>query len=260
MVASVTDRPYGENWWLASDGMWYPPEARPGEPAPPPPSMGREPTDRRPLSSGLTTTLQWLLLASGLLSLATAVAVISENSNLDADRVRRSIDVFEALGSAGFLLSILTLAGLAGAILMIIWLFQAYGAAMRRGPTGTTWSQGWAIGAWFIPFGNLIIPKLVVNELDLISHPDADPEPIGDRWRGGPMLQAGHWWWGLTLISGIMFTAGYGIVLEQIDSFGLVERTYRAGMWVLAAGLVAGVGAAVTGAMLVRDIGKRLTG
>jgi len=256
----VTERPYGENWWLASDGKWYPPEARPGEPAPPPPSMNPDGPGLRSLSSSLTTTLQWTLLTSGVLSLTTAVAVISENSNLDADRVRRSIDVFEALGTAGFLLSILTLAGLAAGILMIVWLFQAYGVARRRGPTGTTWSQGWAIGAWFIPFGNLVIPKLVVNELDLMSHPDAGPEPIGDRWRDGPMLPASHWWWGLMLMSGIMFPAGYGIVLEQIDSFGLVERTYRAGMWVLAAGLVAGVGAAATGAMVVRDIGKRLTG
>lgn len=56
-----------------------------------------------------------------------------------------------------------------------------------------------------------------------------------------------------------MFTAGYGIVLEQIDGFGLVERTYRAGMWVLTAGLPTAVGAAATGAMVVGEIGKRLT-
>ncbi len=141
---------------------------------------------------------------------------------------------------------------------MIIWLFQAYGVAAQRGPSHTSWSQGWAIGAWLIPFGNIVLPKLVVNELDLISHPGADPEPIGERWRNSPMLQASHWWWGSTLVSGVMFTAGYGIVMEQIDGFGPVERTYRAGMWVPTARLPTAVGTAATGAMLVGDIGRRL--
>ena len=130
----------------------------------------------------------------GLLSLATAAALVVENSHLDADRVRRSVDVFEAIGSAGLLLSLLTLSGLAGGVLMIIWLFQAYGVAAQRGPSHTSWSQGWTIGAWLIPFGNVVLPKLVVNELDLISHPSADLEPIGDRWRDSPMLGTSHWW------------------------------------------------------------------
>lgn len=37
----MSDLPQGPGWWLASDGRWYPPEARsPAAPPPPPPAPG----------------------------------------------------------------------------------------------------------------------------------------------------------------------------------------------------------------------------
>ena len=36
----MSDVSQGPGWWLASDGRWYPPEARPGTPMPPVPGYG----------------------------------------------------------------------------------------------------------------------------------------------------------------------------------------------------------------------------
>ncbi len=56
-----------------------------------------------------------------------------------------------------------------GAVLLMVWLNLAYKAGQSRGAIDRTWSSGWTVGAWFIPFANLAIPKLVVNEVDRMS-------------------------------------------------------------------------------------------
>ena len=68
------------------------------------------------------------------------------------------------------------------AILAIIWTNQAYKSAMSRGVTGNKWSSGWAVGGWFIPFANYVIPKLVINEIDRMSRTELS-EPITDTWK-----------------------------------------------------------------------------
>ena len=35
----MSDTPQGPNWWQASDGKWYPPEAHPSASTPPPPPL-----------------------------------------------------------------------------------------------------------------------------------------------------------------------------------------------------------------------------
>jgi hypothetical protein len=46
------------------------------------------------------------------------------------------------------------------------WRYRARRGLDRLGATGLTWRPGWAIGGWFIPIANLVIPLLVVNEID----------------------------------------------------------------------------------------------
>jgi Domain of unknown function (DUF4328) len=62
-----------------------------------------------------------------------------------------------------------SLAGLAAfvftAAAFITWLYLARKNIVRWGITGLGWGPGWAIGGWFIPFANLVIPKLVVDSV-----------------------------------------------------------------------------------------------
>jgi hypothetical protein len=45
--SQVSDTSQGPGWWLASDGMWYPPETAPPPPPPPPPPV-QDLTSRQP--------------------------------------------------------------------------------------------------------------------------------------------------------------------------------------------------------------------
>jgi len=87
-------------------------------------------------------------------------------------------------------------------ILLIIWCSLAYSSAASKGAAHRRWGSGWAVGAWFIPLANFVIPKLVVNEIDRMSNPVADAPPILDRWKHLPRLIWSDLWW-IALLTGI---------------------------------------------------------
>ena len=255
----MSDRPQGSDWWEGPDGRWYPPESRPdgGDgSARPGPSAGRRPADAH-----RTTTLAaaGALLASAVTAALAAVAFAAESGSFDAEAAAAAGDPIAALGAASIPMTLWSVAAAAGVVLLIIWMFRSYRLAEQRGPTGTTWSAGWAIGGWLIPLAGIVIPKLVMNEIDRLSNPASGPDPIGDRWKGLPTQMLGHWWWALTIASTVVVVLGLGTVAEQIDSFTLVEQTYRAGLQASGAGLALWAAGAACGAALVWRIGRRLS-
>ena len=254
----MSERPQGEQWWLASDGRWYPPEARSGEPLPPPPSgiVGVQP---RLVSKGLTYSTFGALVGTSLIYLAYTVATIgylinyTEGGAANAGITAQSGDVtpaediyFIALGLAG-------LATMATAALFITWCHLAYRAAASRGATATSWSAGWAIGAWFIPLANLVLPKLVLREVEQMSHPAAGDPPIGDRWKRSPGDILGRIWW-------IFFVCAYvtSSISLVAQGFALDDSVFE--WWVMVeigAGALYVIAAAL-GALYVQRIGGRL--
>ena len=229
-----------------------PPDSQPrATPAP-------SPTRRtRPLSSGLNGTTVGLFLATAGLWIAAVIAHLVYVDKRDlfeyvsSDRnLRFAVDAEEtaatwALG-AGVVL-------LATGVLFVIWLYQAYEAAESRGATDTQWSPGWAIGGWFIPLANLVIPILVVNEVTRMSNQKIGRPPIWDRWRSAPGLWAAGIWWGL-LLAGIISSYWAAILLESAVLVGEAQDALR---WrTVSLGLFAG--AAIAAAIMVGTIGERL--
>lgn len=53
---------------------------------------------------------------------------------------------------------------LATATVFIIWFYLAHKTAKMFRPDTATRASGWAIGGWFIPFGNLVIPVRIARE------------------------------------------------------------------------------------------------
>ncbi len=121
----------------------------------------------------------------------------------------------------------------------LIWLYQARENLDLRGERLLRWAKGWAIGGWFVPLANLVIPARVVGEVYARSEPGAPP-----GWR---MPRVVLWWW-LALILGIVrFT------FSNVDTVHRVIHVYGVGFWNLVNG-VFGTIAAVLAIRIVRRI------
>jgi Domain of unknown function (DUF4328) len=137
------------------------------------------------------------------------------------------------------LVRVVAMVGTAAALMA--WLYiaaenvQAWGIRLKWGP-------GWAIGAWFIPVANLVIPVLVVNELARAS-----ASPVSPQWapqRAGTGLIAA--WWA-------MFLLGTGFTRASAQkTFAPDEGDFALGYVV--PGTLCYVAAAVLGMLLIRHI------
>jgi protein involved in temperature-dependent protein secretion len=95
---------------------------------------------------------------------------------------------------------------LAGIILYFVWFSRFYGwVRAQRG--GTAYSTGFAIGSWFIPFANFVMPYLALN--------DAAKRTLG---QAAPIVGA---WWACYLVSTLLaiffsVTAGGPLPFDNI--------------------------------------------
>lgn len=221
--------------------------------------MTTAPAPHRTVSRGLTGTLRGFLYAAAGIALAAAFAVFNEARAFEA--------WWEGTGTLGALTAaeeatlgidgVLTLASLTIAVLAIVWWYQAYLAIQRLEPSGLRWSPGWAIGGWFIPFANLIIPKRVLDEVDRVS--GAAEAGTIDGWRERATLRVAAVWWGFWVAAVVL--RGVGIVMTQSQL--LPEATFDGGVYASGlrfslVGLVALCVAALSGAAALRILGERL--
>jgi len=171
------------------------------------------------------------------------------------DGETRVRDLIDSENLASGMLSFSGLMALVSGILLLIWMYKAYVSAESRGATERRWGRGWTIGGWFIPFANLVIPKLVMNEIDRMSNPSAGIPPIGNQWRYLPRLLWSDLWW-ITLLTGWTVNAFASAVYASAptyleDSNGIAYLGQAAGSAVLA------IAAAMAG-VTVLSIGRRL--
>jgi hypothetical protein len=140
---------------------------------------------------------------------------------------------------------------LAIAVVFIIWFWRAAknNQALDRHPR---LGPGWAIGGWFIPLANLVIPVLIAQDLWKGSE---SARPRGDRaWRGEPASPLVWSWWGLWIAASVAAAVSSLYGPSVIDDGGTDFRP--ANMWLLAAA-VALAGAAALAVYVVRQLSER---
>jgi hypothetical protein len=193
--------------------------------------------------------------------------------------VRRLDDWVAAEETQSGLLSLAFQMWLPAFVLLIIWSNQAYKAAISHNLGGMRWSSGWAVGAWFIPAANLIIPKLVLNEIERVStyvhtnraarttplslavqaafagirSPAPAKETIERPWQKQPLSALGLVFW-LALAGGILANLLAGAVYPADFDPEALRVSYFLSV-LGAASLAVGCG---TGALFVGKVGKRL--
>jgi Domain of unknown function (DUF4328) len=92
-----------------------------------------------------------------------------------------------------FLLAVLALAPC-----FIVWCWRAAKNQQALGRAPERLGSGWAVGGWFIPLANFVIPVLVVQ--DLWRGSDVAIAAGDPRWRIAERSWLVGWWWGLFLV------------------------------------------------------------
>ena len=145
-------------------------------------------------TSGLRTALTWLLAADAVVMAMAVVAHLNRAAVITDMLAFKATfsDVQSADSFVGSVSSIYFLLFIATAVVLMVWQWRSAMNNDLLGKIRPRFSPGWSIGAWFIPFANLVIPVRIF--LDLWQ--GSDPETTNHRdWHGlrRPGLIA--WWW-----------------------------------------------------------------
>jgi Domain of unknown function (DUF4328) len=84
------------------------------------------------------------------------------------------------------------LVDLVGIGLLALWTRRLYRNLRPLGAGDLRFSDGWALGGWFVPFLNLVRPKQIVDDIWRASDPMRRPTEV---WDQRPLSDLLHCWW-----------------------------------------------------------------
>lgn len=282
----MSDVQQGPGWWQASDGKWYPPESRPQPaPLPPPiapplPGIQAQPPRRgavappppfvpalapHSVSTGLSATIQGFFWSVGALSLVSAILAVATllafnnwwDAPINSRAEAQARDDWSAIEDVlvGFTVFVF-LGAFVLWILLMVWMNSSHKATQQLWSGVRQWSSGWTIGAWFIPVANLIMPMLVLSEIERIATaPRSGGVIVDPSWKSRAGMAIGKLWWIAFVVGIVVVTVGDILALDDDASAGEVRAKYVC----YAIGLVLLAASAAWGALYVRRIGKRLS-
>ena len=194
---------------------------------------------------GLATALSVLLSITAVAALVLAGALFNRASVLE-DPFGASFDELQgaddgAAAGAGFFL----LSFVATGILWIVWQYRHAKNARALGQTDGL-APGWAIGGWFIPLANWILPGLQLKQAAEAS------DPTGAR-KAPPIVIV---WWILWAIGGFASFSTRNSGNEEIASVDDIE-SFRTGDQLAAVGMLVVIAAALVAVVMVRSLSQR---
>jgi hypothetical protein len=208
---------------------------------------------------GLWISLLVLFSLVGVTDIVLAGAFFNRASLLDrlvdGDYVYQ--DLLDADDSVQGAMVAHVLLAVALAVVFIIWQFRHAKNAQALGERGGL-GPGWAIGGWFVPIGNYVLPGIQIHQSSRLSDPAVAGRP-GAKGKGAGIVIV---WMALLATAAIVFIGGGGLRPTddegnvQINGFDDIEAAASSDR-MAGAGMVLFVGAAVAGGMMVRGLSTK---
>jgi hypothetical protein len=95
-------------------------------------------------------------------------------------------------------------------VAFLVWFRRAYRNLPALGADSLRFSSCWAVGAWFVPFLNLVRPKQLADDIWRASDP-ALPALPGAAWKQQRVPSLLHWWWALFIASNLLGWAAFRV-------------------------------------------------
>ncbi len=251
--------------------MSYQPPPQPGSGAPYPAtvyqsygSSGYQPYGSGPARTmqplqGLATAASVLLGVTAAFGALAGVFLMSRASTVDdfVNGAAALTDLSDADSRVGAGIALFFISFVATGVVFILWQFRhAKNAEAIRGSLSI--GPGWAIGGWFIPLANYVLPAVQISQSAKASDPDLPAGAPRDR---GKLP-------GIIIAWAVVFAVGAGVFLagsssrpsedqvtlfnarSQIQDFARADREAAFGMFLYAA-------AGVLGLLMVRQLTER---
>lgn len=142
----------------------------------------------------------WLDIVFQLIYAVSSLAVLAYLGDLQSGRIvvtEATPEFAPAEIIQGLVAIVSTLLSLTLVVIIGRWIYRAAWNLRHIGAKRLEYSPGWAVGWYFIPFANLVMPLRAMREIWLASH-----EPT--RWRDASVGTLSIWWalWLATSIGG----------------------------------------------------------
>jgi hypothetical protein len=166
---------------------------------------------------GLSTALLVMLVVVALVQVGAAVARFNRAGLID-DVIENPIsvdeqDLFDADDGVAAFSGLHVLGVLATGIVFIIWQFRHAKNAEALGARGGL-GAGWAIGGWFVPVGNLVLPTVQIFQSSKASAVSDRQQGVAPK--GAPIVVV----WGLAWALAIVMLAAGGALAPDTDDEG----------------------------------------
>lgn len=221
------------------------------------------PPRMRPLG-GLATAATVLLGVMAAIALFGVAAHLNRVGLVEREFRERSVtlDELEDADNAVAAVALVNAVGLlTTAAVFIAWQYRHAVNADELAGTDAPLGPRWAIGGWFIPCANWLLPAMQLFGASRASDPALPLRPSPGRGRGSPLVVL---WAAMFSLGGAVGMVGWGRFPDEDDVSGIADlegfvSDARLADRMVAAGFVITAAAAVLAAVMVRTLSRRQT-